>query len=826
MKLRNLTYKITFKKSKTIFETIIAIAIVTAMLIILTNMAVMVTKAYTTVSTFVGQNYDMSVAIEDRDSAIKFYEKLPMLENYKYSHFRTTEISLDINEESMYSFCLVGAEGDYLDLFEYPLLIGRMPENNNEVIISNACLEQLNKTIGVGDEITTFSKSFMEDEIREDYAFKVVGIFEGSSADIYSIEAYTTVETIENLFDDLSYSVCVGTEADTAKELEESWNRETEMLMSVVSIDSVKDVVYNDNRHTLLSNKVSIGGGLSVVFHSVAVFIAVASMFMIYNIILSSVHKRINDYGLLRSLGCSLTDIKRNYMNIIFGTVFLGGGLGCILGFIMNHTIGKFLVGKMIGSFRSGALSELIFHDYPTAYVEAVLLVAIAVVLANIIIWHKSIGLTIVNQIKYGEETDSVIKSKGQPKKTKDFIELLGNRNLRRNKISTRCIFLNFFFVGLILSFIIIFFINLDFNDFNTFKKAEFCDYEVECNWINVEEEIILNEDELNTFKAALEDSEVYGILQLRWSYNSCNEDTLSSIEKEFLLSKGVETYIELSDEDKAEFNRQIGVKVYIADDEIIKELTGNNKKYNYDAPLVFITGEVKEELISIYDRNNLKYSIPLNGTIEENYLRDYSFDCKYDLIMNYQAAKEYLNIDKQYTGFLVKTNESEESFKEIINYVSQLLEKDITYNASYKGEAETLEQGKCIMLIAFYIVSCFFVMVISNIICTMRVTLTKRKKEFGILIVLGMFKRDVIKLLSFESKKICVSASLLSVPIGTMISVYFIIAVGHSINIGKSIIGMILSFLICFVATVITSYLVGDSLLSKTKLITNMEEE
>lgn len=827
MRLGQSLYKITFKKNKSIWEIILAIAMVTAMISVFTGMAVSVSKAFTAYNVK-GLDYDVAFYKLDREMAENLSEDFKQLEGYKYSYFRTDEVYAYISPDVNNGLSITGVEGDYLEIYDVVMLEGRLPEKSNEIIITYDPNSPISEYIELGKniELVCFDEKYADIQ-GASRSFEVVGIFKWNAGN-YSLEtsAFTTVEGMETLLGvrENSYSTVVCTDASNAKQLQTAWERISEMA-SKYGMDALMNLQPNQAKMELFAGKVGVGGALSVTFYALAVLIAGAALFMIFNMITVTTNERIRTYGFLRSVGLSQKEILKNFINIIMGVTLIGSTVGVLLGYCLNQTVGRFLTRQLVKGINDDAIKSMVLYDGILAYAEAVLLVFVAVVIANVLIWIRIKKYSITEELKYGDSVlneNEKYENVKRIRSEKNVIKLVGGRNIKRNKIISRCMYFNFFLVSLVLSVVIITFVNINFNEFTTMKKALFCDYEV---YFDTIKEYKIDEAKMDVVKKDFGEKKVHGILE-NYEFLAVGSEEYAHKQEEVLKEAGVASMQELPREYYTTLNEFSGVGIYIADDGVIEELINGSglKGFDVSAPLIF-TEEDRVDTVTIYDRSDKKYELKTSGVIPNNYLKDYGYTGKHNLIMNWPAAMQYLGIQKEYTGMLVSSDLTETEMQTALNKISEEINMPIYFFVSDNGVNEVVNQGLMIMYIALYIVSCLFIVSIVNVVCIMRVAVKQRKREYGMFMALGMTIKETILLISYEARALCIRAMIIALPLGGVVAFLLLENMEKEVSLMKLAIGVFVTILSTYGVIYVVTYWIGKKLM-KTNIKANLEVE
>ena len=226
-----------------------------------------------------------------------------------------------------------------LENLSVKLVEGRMPENENEILIpthlntngriSHSVGESLTLNVGErvrdGKELTQFDSFSPEDSEQiintTTNTYKIVGIIERPATNIegYSAPGYTFITYLDK--------------ADASKTCD-VYVRYTRQALNEKSFMSIEDFKYEMDANEYLIGleldplKVSGLGQIGIVAAIVCGIIIVTSVFCIKNSFDISITEKTRQYGMLRSIGATRKQIRKN----VFYEAFILGGIGIPLG--------------------------------------------------------------------------------------------------------------------------------------------------------------------------------------------------------------------------------------------------------------------------------------------------------------------------------------------------------------------------------------------------------------------------------------------------------------------------------------------------------------
>ena len=800
-------YKITYSKTRENKELFLIISIVTAMIIVFTTMSSSISFAYQALA-MKSESYDISVLDVSLETANEIKEEIESEVSVKYSAQKTQQLRFYFENREFFTD-LIGAEGDYLEVYGENLIEGRLPEAENEILLDNKYIIQTGEAISVGTEIELYCDldGYVSQDAQE---FTVVGIVDSRMHDnIFDVNVYTTIETVEKILEqeDILYGYMMCAEGDSFEIIDYNYSKIYNIASAVLErSDQTGRIVMNEEKYMLYQDKSMTENSFGKTFQILAYVVGLISSFMIYNAISVSTNEKIRLYGTLQSLGLSKRGMFRN---MLFNTVLSGLHgitLGCLFGFLLNHTVGKILMNAFNKGFGSSSLIKFDVVDRPIAYLQATGIVWGVLLLAQMVIVIQIRRFSVVDAIKYNG--NSKVTRTGQKRSRqgiRNIIAYLGDRNLSRNKLQYFYTFLTISFSVTLLMSVTAFFGSMDIKDFDAFKKAGFCDYEFRC----AENEAVITSEMIDGIKAQTNIKEVYGLRYSAWELFTedayTHERRLENVTDDAEIEKIMQEYI---------------VAVFVAENAVLEEILEDEgiRGYDLSKPYVLINAVSGESGEIILYRNNEKIKIALNGTLNNNYLLDGQILCRVSLTMNEAAFHKYFQSPLTYTGILVTSDENQDVIVDEVREFLNAKGVDTYFKNCYEAIQDVKNQGVNLMVIAGYLMICILAMAIVNCVNIMRIIVKQRQKEFGILMTLGMSYRDLISLLSYEIRCLTLWAVSFAMLFSTLITVYATSVGGREIKWGTVLLivigtGILFYIGMCYVAKKIASGLIHKNI-------------
>lgn len=751
-------------------------------------------------------------------------EKLNITEGLGYAKIDSK------NEDKPYAY-LKGFTKDALNNLSVRLVKGRLPENTNEIVIpthlkTNCCLDlKLNDsiTLEVGKRIDSKGSELSQSDKYQNTAgeqlvetqtktYKIVGIIERPATNIeyYTAPGYTFITYI----DSKNLSGNVDIYAKFTKDGVKNWDKTIANILGVSQvlfrkvynqeIESEKLTEQLKKTYTFDVNKYLIDletnpisstsmGDLGKVLAIVIVIIVFTSIFCIKNSFDISITEKIRQYGMLRSIGATKKQIKRNvfYEATILGLI--GIPLGIILGCLATYILIIISNYYLTDVIQTGFKLELVFSTYA---------ILIAIILGIITIYFSA--LKSATRASKVSEIDSIrnsanlkisskkIKSPKYIKKLFGIGGVISFKNLKRNKKKYRTTIISitvstFVFIALYS------FMELAFQNVNNELKVSDFNISLSTNAIND-----------YSYSKFLKTVNLSGVEDYAILRNSELSFTGSHSSKEYLEYFGTKKE---SDAEEHITIFAIGKKQY---DKYIKSL-GLNYDDIKDKAILF-----DKQYITSYDKNNNK--------IIKN-IRVYDFN-KGDVItstnnqLNLEIgaissigpnllknlSNSYLIISDEMFDKIAKTNNLDIYYK--ASNADKLQDELDSYLNGESYNINNQEENVRIMNNLFTLIAIFlygFIIVISligitNIFNTITTNMELRKQEFAMLKSIGMTSKEFKRMIRLESLFMGIKSLLFGILIGIILSYLIYLSSDSDIPYKLPIVAIIISILVVFI--------------------------
>ena len=759
-------------------------------------------------------------------------EKLNITEGLGYAKIDSK------NEDKPYAY-LKGFTKDALNNLSIRLVKGRLPENTNEIVIpthlkTNGRLDlKLNDsiTLEVGKRIDSKGSELSQSDKYQNTAgeqlvemqtktYKIVGIIERPATNIeyYTAPGYTFITYI----DSKNLSGNVDIYAKFTKDGVKNWDKTIANILGVSQVlfrkvynqeieseklteQLKKTYMFDMNKYLidLETNPISSTsmGDLGKVLAIVIVIIVFTSIFCIKNSFDISITEKIRQYGMLRSIGATKKQIKRNvfYEATILGLI--GIPLGIILGCLATYILIIISNYYLTDVIQTGFKLELVFSTY--AILVAIILGIITIYFSALKSATRASKVSEIDSIRNSANLKISSKKIKSPKYIKKLFGIGGVisfKNLKRNKKKYRTTIISitvstFVFIAL-YSFMELAFQNVnnelkvsDFNISLSTNAINDCSYSKFLKTVNlsgVEDYAILRNSELS-FTGSHSSKEYLEYFGTKKENDAEEDITIFAIGKKqydkYIKSLGLK-YDDIKDKGIL-FDKQ-----YITSyDKNNNRITKNIRVYDFN----------KGDVITSTN-NQLNLEIGAISSIGPNLLKNLS--------------NSYLIISDEMFDKIAKTNNLDIYYK--ASNADKLQDELDSYLNGESYNIDNKEENVRIMNNLFTLIAIFlygFIIVISligitNIFNTITTNMELRKQEFAMLKSIGMTSKEFKRMIRLESLFMGIKSLLFGILIGIILSYLIYLSSDSDIPYKLPIVAIIISILVVFILiTLIMKY-------------------
>ena len=749
------------------------------------------------------------------------------------------------NEDKPYAY-IKGFTKNSLDNLSIRLVSGRLPENDSEIVIpthlkTNGRLElKINDSItleigkridstGYGlDQNNPYQKSDFDGNGEtlietKTKTYKIVGIIERPANNIepYSAPGYTFITYL----DDNKIFGNIDVYARFTKDGVKDWNK---TIANILGVDPVLfKKVYNqeelskeesdeflkqmENTYLIDANKYLIDletnplsassiSSLGTVVCIVIGIIVFTSVFCIKNSFDISITEKIKQYGMLRSVGATKRQIKKNvfYEATILGLI--GIPLGVLLGYLASYIL------IIISNYY---LTDMIEAGFKLEFVFSMIAVLVAIVLGIVTIYFSAFRsakraskVSPIDSIRNSANIKINPKKIKSPKFIKKIFGMGGEisfKNLKRNKKKYRTTVISIVvsvFVFIALSgFMGLAFQEVDnelkLSDFNISLSANITNknsYNKFIGTVNldgIENYTILRGSELS-FVGTHYSKEYLDFLNIK--QNDQDEEYIS------IIAIGEEQYNKYIKSLGLDYN-DIKDKAILLDKEYVVRFDENNKRdTKYMSIFDFKKGDVINSTITSTNKN---INIEIGLVTEEKPFGLKNMSARYIIVSDemFDSIAESKGLDIFY-----KSNNANKLQDDIDNYL-----KGEDYY-SINNIAENVKKSNNVFTLIGIFLYGFIIVIsligITNIFNTITTNMELRKQEFAMLKSVGMTTKEFNRMIRLESLFMGVKSLFFGIPIGIALSyiIYHFLSEESGIPYKLPIVAIIISIAVVFI--------------------------
>lgn len=750
------------------------------------------------------------------------------------------------NEDKPYAY-IKGFTKESLNNLSIRLVSGRLPENDNEIVIPTHLKTNGRLNLKVNDTITLevgkridstgyeldqnnpyqksdsdgSGESLIETKTK---TYKIVGIIERPATNIenYTAPGYTFITYMDN--NKISGNVDVY--ARFTKDGTKSWY---ETIANILGVDPVLfKKVYNqesgysdkdieklseqmENAYLIDVNKYLIDletnpissssiSGLGIVVSIVIGIIVFTSVFCIKNSFDISITEKIKQYGMLRSVGATKKQIKRNvfYEATILGLI--GIPLGILLGYLASYIL------IIISNYY---LSDMIQAGFKLEFAFSIIAVLIAIILGIVTIYFSAFRsakraskVSPIDSIRNSANIKINPKKIKSPKIIKSIFGMGGEisfKNLKRNKKKYRTTVISIVvsvFVFIALSG----FMGLAFQEVENEIKVSDFNISLSAN--------ITNENSYNKFieTVKLDNIEDYTLLRsselffIGTHYSNEYLDLLNIKQRE--QDEEYITVFAIGEEQYKKYIKSLGLnyddikdKAILLDKEYVVRYDDNNKKVTkYIDIYDFQKGDIVDSTIT---STNKKVNIEIGVVTEKMPFGLKNRTARYIIVSDemFDNIAESKGLDIYY-----KSSNANKLQDDIDNY----LKGEEYYSINNKDE-NVKQMSNLFTLVGIFLYG--FIIVISligitNIFNTVTTNMELRKQEFAMLKSVGMTTKEFNRMIRLESLFMGVKSLFFGIPIGIALSyiIYHFLSEESGIPYKLPIVAIIISIAVVFI--------------------------
>ena len=715
------------------------------------------------------------------------------------------------NEDKPYLYLKAYSKGS-IEKLGIELKEGRLPENDNEVVISSHIKSNGGVEYKIGDELDlklgerisdgeSLDQGMALDEeksesfvLRNEKNYKIVGIIERPNFDIepYTAPGYTVLTIINeneikgslNLYvryKDVKKHLAttaqiIGIDEQVLKRISDSSNgmiskSDTEIFGNAKYVFSENDSLI---RWENLEFKEATRNVLYTVSAIVIVIIIVTSVFCIRNSFEISITEKTRQYGMLASVGATSKQIRKNvlYEGLILGLIGVPVG-------ILSGLIAIFVLLKVISHILKSFLGfEFIFTTNLSAIAISILLAGITIYLSAKKSEKKASKISPIEAIRNTDDIKIKAKKLRTPRIIKSLFGVGGDisyKNLKRNRKKYRTTVISII-VSVSIFIAMSAFIEYAFGTTSVYYKDY--DYNLIVNGRTSEINQLLEIAKNDTVKKYSINRDLVAEVagrELRNHYTSEKKNADESLG--MINSNDEKDYANL---------------VAVGKDEYMRFLSKNGLKYDDVKDKVILNDSAKtyidsKKAYSMYRIYDYKKGDHISASIDGK-----STDLEIAAIVDsvpmgpYYSNGMFIVSDDFFDKYKSKEDMSVSLYMDSSNpnELEEIVRKSNI--GSYVENIETIAKEQNAMMLAISIFLYGFIAVISligvtNIFNTITTNMELRQKEFANLKSIGMTKKEFNRMIRLESVLYGSKALVIGIPIGVGLSYLLFKAFGIS---------------------------------------------
>lgn len=715
------------------------------------------------------------------------------------------------NEDKPYLYLKAYSKGS-IEKLGIELKEGRLPENDNEVVISSHIKSNGGVEYKIGDELdlklgerisdgeSLDQGKALDEERSESFVFrneknyKIVGIIERPNFDIepYTAPGYTVLTILNE--NDIKGSLnvyvrykdvkkhlsttaqIIGIDEQVLKRISDSSNgmiseSDTEILGNAKYVFSENDSLI---RWENLEFKEATRNALYTVSAIVIAIIIVTSVFCIRNSFEISITEKTRQYGMLASVGATSKQIRKNvlYEGLILGLIGVPVG-------ILSGLIAIFVLLKVISHILKSFLGfEFIFTTNLSAIAISILLAGITIYLSARKSAKKASKISPIEAIRNTDDIKIKAKKLRTPRIIKSLFGVGGDisyKNLKRNRKKYRTTVISII-VSVSIFIAMSAFIEYAFSTTSVYYKDY--DYNLIVNGRTSEINQLLEIAKNDTVKKYSINRDLVAEVAGRELRNHYTSEKKSADESLGMIN---------SNDEKDYANL-----VAVGKDEYMRFLSKNGLKYDDVKDKVILNDSAKtyvdsKKAYSMYRIYDYKKGDHISASIDGK-----NIDLEIAAIVDsvpmgpYYSNGMFIVSDEFFDKYKSKEDMSVSLYMDSSNpnELEEIVRKSNI--GSYVENIETIAKEQNAMMLAISIFLYGFIAVISligvtNIFNTITTNMELRQKEFANLKSIGMTKKEFNRMIRLESVLYGGKALVIGIPIGVGLSYLLFKAFGIS---------------------------------------------
>ncbi len=724
------------------------------------------------------------------------------------------------NKYKPYIF-IKGMDDTSFENLQITLKEGRLPKNKEEIVIPEHLQTNGGVKYNIGDVITLDvgtrvhdnepadqNSSYAEPEYEQiinttSHTYKIVGIIERpiNTIEPYNAPGYTFVTYLDNTTNKENIDIYVRYTKQAEKDyipttanilgidkdilnryLKGTYNSQDDMYKVNEALSKVNNFDINGYLIILETNPLGedVLSGLGTVVIIVCLIIVFTSVFCIKNSFDISITEKTKQYGMLKSIGATKKQVKKNvfFEATILGLI--GIPLGIIFGLLATYIliiVSNFFLKDAVNIHLRFALSlySIIF---------AIILGIITIYLSALRSAKRSSKIEPINSIRNSANIKLNPKKIKSPKLISKLFGIGGDisyKNLKRNKkkyrttiisltVSTFTFIALFYFMSLAFLSIKDELKLMDYNILLTLYPSAQDNDNVSklTNLDNIKDYIIINSYNSNATNATYTKDYIEKEIIL-------DDDDLPYLDINAINDEQFKKYVKSLNLDYEEVKNQ-GILI---NDIVVDKYDGDKgrmvsyflKEFTYQ----------EKDIINLKDYDDYEYSIPIVKITKTTPLAIVSPPVSAALIISDSFYDQLFPNGRKLLSIYYQTNDSTKLQKEIENII-----KEENISSQYFS-LNNVDENARVMRNLFTLIAIFlygFIIVITligitNIFNTITTSMELRRQEFAMLKSIGMTKKEFNRMIRLETVFMGTKSLTFGIVIGTILSYLIYLALG-----------------------------------------------
>ncbi len=785
---------------------------------------------------------DYHVLIENvpKDKLSLITKNIKIKDYYYAQHLGYAYLENSINEYKPYLNVLAVSDS-YFD--ELNLIEGRLPKNDNEVLISAHIQYNGGVDYDVGDTLNleigeryfeskkVETMGFMPGEvlnINDKKTYTIVGIVERSVLENYSEPGYSIFTKESNNDNNLNVYIHYKKVKDTYK-ISEDIADKLGFKSLTADYKYYEEINYNSSLLAMygISRYENVLEGVSGILNLILCLISVGCIIVIYNSFAISVMERKKQFGLFSSIGATKHQLRKT----VFFEAFIIGIIGIPLG-LLGGFLGISVVIEVVNYLAPDDL-HFYLSVYPLFIVIPIIFMIIVIIVSAFIPAKRASKITPIEAIRLNDD----IKIKRNKLKTNKFVKKIFGiegdialKNIKRNKRKYRITIISLF-ISIVMFITFSSFIDYLFKGVDDVTQLP--DYDINVMFVdNVNEEIIskiVNHEQVDKSVVVFSTTG----LNTNTDFSSITTDDYKKIHGNYFeevgkYDNGDYNYIwieAISNEAFANYLNELGYKeakpVLLNVEQGINYTENSRKSYNIKK---YKSNNLEIDLYDgVYDeKSNVSYEYV--GVLNDYYLgnkapfgmNDYLdvvdpvFIISKDMLDN-NIFGNHLYTSNVYIRIVAKKYDELE--KLLDNYKfgghSTDIRKDtiqyVNYTEEFKNEKNSVLAVK---ILIYGFIALVTLIGVTSVFNTINTSIALRRKEFAMLRSVGLTSSGFNKMLYLESIIIGLKSLLYSLPTSIILILFVHISMSNITNYDSIILpikSIIIAIIGVFIIVLIT---------------------